>query len=318
MAEVFVFLVSLSAVIVGADWLGNAATYFAKKLSLPKILIGATFVSIATTGPEIVIAFFSGIGREPAIGLGTALGSPLVNIGLILGLLLFFSKARVDEPHYTRTIQIFLLVLATVFFLSITGTITPISGFALFLVGIFYLLLEFFISKNEQGIIEGVESRFWRLKSFFSRKNNLQVFYFIAGAILLLGGAHFLVGSAATIAAIFGIPEIVIGFVAIAFGTSLPELFFAVNAILRRRTELSVGNLFGASILDLTLALGLIGILGGFTVRPYILYLTIGTAALLSILALSPVFGKFRPKVIGIISIAIYFGFLIWFGKVCI
>ena len=101
MGELIVFIVSLFAVIIGVDWLGNSATYFAKKLSVSKILIGATIVSVATTGPEIAIAIFSGISGQPSIGAGVALGSPLINIGLILSLLFIFSKAF-RHLHFQR------------------------------------------------------------------------------------------------------------------------------------------------------------------------------------------------------------------------
>ena len=315
MPEIVVFVISLTAVIFGADWLGNAAVHISQRLYLPRIIVGATFVSVATTLPEISIGAFSAVQNQASIGIGTVFGSPITNIGLVLGILFLFSKTKMQEAYFVRTVQIFLAVLVLVFLVSVSGTISPFSGIILILFGIAYLVIEVVISRHEEDVIERIEHRFERLRDYFLNKNNFdQLFYLLAGTTLLLIGAHFLISSVTAITATFGIPQVVIGAILIAFGTSLPEIITAVNSIIKRRENLSVGNLFGASILDLTFALGLISILGTAKIDTSALYLVISTAAVLAIFSLVPVFGKISPKIAGLILIAIYLGFLVWFS----
>lgn len=317
MPEIVVFLVSLTAIVFGADWLGNAAVHLSHRLYLPKVLVGATFISVATTLPEIVIAGFSGASGQPALGIGTVFGSPIANIGLILGILLLFSKVRLQDPHYVRTIQIFLAVLVIVFLVSITGNLTPLVGIVLIIFGILYLIIEFIVSKHEMGTVEKVESRFERFKDYFTDGNNYhQIFYLLTGSLLLFFGARFLIDSAAAITAIFGIPQIVIGLVIIAFGTSLPEGVTAINSIVRKRKELSAGNLFGASILNLTIALGVLSLFGNAEIDRPALFLTIGIVSILSIFSLVPVLGKVSPRILGVASIVIYVIFIVWFANI--
>ncbi|OGY26975.1 MAG: hypothetical protein A2Z11_04750 [Candidatus Woykebacteria bacterium RBG_16_43_9] len=314
MPEAVVFVISITAVIFGADWLGNSATYIARRLSLPKVLIGATIVSLATTLPEIVVAGVSGIENSPEIGLGTVFGSPLVNIGLIFGILLLLSHPPINKTYYSRTIKLFIATLILVTLLSVGGSISPIFGFLLIVFGFIYLTTQFVVGKQEQNLLEQIENRFENLKDFFTERENYnQTFYLIIGSLLLLVGAHFLVGSASSLAQILGVPSVVVGFIIVAFGTSTPEIFVTLNSIIKGRPGLGAGNLFGASVLDLTLALGLASVFNGARLNPTDLYLTLTTLAVISLASLFYVSGKVSPKVLGVLLIAIYFATLILF-----
>src|SRR3990167_9936980 len=151
MPEAIVFVISITAVIFGADWLGNSATHIAKRFSLPRILIGATIVSLATTLPEIVIATVSGAESSPEIGLGTVFGSPLVNIGLLFGILLLLSQPSIHKTYYSRTIKLFIATLVLIALLFLGGSISPIFGFILILSVFAYLIIQFVVGKQERS-----------------------------------------------------------------------------------------------------------------------------------------------------------------------
>ena len=317
MPEAIIFIISLAALIFGADWLGNTATHIAKSLSLPIILIGATIVSLATTLPEVAVAGFSGTSGVPELGIGTVLGSPLVNIGLIYGVLLLFSRARVEKAYFSRTVQFLFTVLALLLLIFLGGTITKIAGGILILAGFFYLAAEFIVSKSEQSLIEKIETRFERLRLFFADgKHYQQIFYLFVGSALLLLGAHFLVDSAVVLAEILRVPQVLIGVFLVAAGTSLPELFTAIVSITRGRDQIAVGNLFGASVLDLTFGLGAASVFAGARIEAASSYLMVGAIFTFSILSLVSVFGKISPKVLGGILIAVYLIFVVWFGRI--
>ena len=316
MPELIVFAISITAVIIGADWLGNSATHIAKRLSLPRILIGATIVSLATTLPEIVIAGISGAEGSPEVGLGTVFGSPIVNLGLIFGILLLFSKHSVDKAYFLRTIKLFFLILLLVLILSIGGRVSPVSGFVLMFFGIVYLVIQAIIGRQEESLLERIENRFENLKEFFTQRENYhQVLYLVVGSLLLVLGAHFLVGSAVSLAQILSVHQIVIGFVIIAFGTSIPELFITFNSIVRNRVGIGVGNLFGASVLDLTFALGLVSVFNGSSLAPTNLYLAIASLVVISLISVLYVLEKASPRILGALLIIIYLGSLILFSN---
>jgi cation:H+ antiporter len=316
MPEFIIFIISIAAVIIGADWLGNAATHIATRLALPRVIIGATIISLATTLPEIVIATISGAEGSPEVGLGTVFGSPFANIGLIFGILLIFSKPEINKAYYSRTVQFFLVAIALVFVALLGGSVSPAFSVALVFFGVSYLIIQSIIGKQEESILEKIEHRFERFKNFFSEEGSFQqIFYLVVGVVLLMLGAHFLIGSAVTLAGILNIPQIIIGVVVIALGTSFPEAFTTINSILKNRVGLSAGNLFGASVLDLTLALGLGSIFNGAKIEPAALYLTVGGLVLLALISLVYVFEKVSPKILGVSLIAVYLIFLVWFSN---
>ena len=165
--------------------------------------------------------------------------------------------------------------------------------------------------------MERLETRFERLKHFFTDgKHYQQIFFLVVGTLLLLLGAHFLVDSAVVLAGIFGVPQIVIGTLVVALGTSLPEAFTAIVSIVKKRTQVAVGNLFGASILDLTLGLGVGSVFGGVKIDPAGSYLTVGAIGVLSLLTLFSIFGKISPRLLGGALVAIYLLFIVWFASV--
>ena len=86
---------------------------------------------------------------------------------------------------------------------------------------------------------------------------------FAVGAVGIVWGADLLVDNGSALAAMIGIPERVIGVTIIAVGTSLPELITTITAIIKKQSSLSVGNILGANIIDLTLILPLSSFVSG-------------------------------------------------------
>ena len=61
---------------------------------------------------------------------------------------------------------------------------------------------------------------------------------------------------------IFGISQIIIGLIVVAVGTSLPELAVTIGAIMKKRTDVVVGNVIGSNVLNIVLVVPIIGFFG--------------------------------------------------------
>ncbi|MFC0338204.1 cation:H+ antiporter [Kushneria avicenniae] len=81
--------------------------------------------------------------------------------------------------------------------------------------------------------------------------------YLVAGLVLLMGGAEVLVRGASKLAALFGIPSLVIGLTVVAFGTSAPETAVSVQSAFSGSGDLALGNVVGSNIANVLLILGL-------------------------------------------------------------
>lgn len=86
---------------------------------------------------------------------------------------------------------------------------------------------------------------------------------FVTGAAGIVVGSRLLVDNGSSLALYAGVSERIIGVTVIAIGTSLPELVTTLTAITKRQSALSLGNILGANILDLSLILPLSSLISG-------------------------------------------------------
>ena len=83
----------------------------------------------------------------------------------------------------------------------------------------------------------------------------INIVKFLIGAAAVVVGADLLVDDGTVIARHLGVSEAIIGVTIIAIGTSLPEIVTTLTAVAKKQSELSIGNIIGANIIDLTLIL---------------------------------------------------------------
>ncbi|MCA1921436.1 MAG: calcium/sodium antiporter, partial [Buttiauxella noackiae] len=79
-------IIGLLLVVYGADRLVFAASILCRSFGVPPLLIGLTVVSIGTSLPELLVASSAALNGQLNLAVGTALGSNITNILLILGL----------------------------------------------------------------------------------------------------------------------------------------------------------------------------------------------------------------------------------------
>jgi len=141
------------------------------------------------------------------------------------------------------------------------------------------------------------------------------IFILLSSIFIIVKAADFIIKAISNISKEFGITEYFLGFVIVAFGTSIPELATAIFGSIAKKSNLILGNLIGASILDITLVLGVIAIIGKhikiegkmFRTFDQTLFMTLGMVLLPFILGLN---GKFS-RLDGIILL-IAFGFYLF------
>jgi cation:H+ antiporter len=119
--------------------------------------------------------------------------------------------------------------------------------------------------------------------------NALTLFLGVAGGVLLYYGADFLVSGGVGIARKLRIPNLIIGLTMVAFGTSAPELTVSINAALRGKGDISVGNVIGSNICNIALILGLCAVVKALPVNRQVVkgdlpVMTLATLALAGLL----------------------------------
>lgn len=250
----------------GADVLVDEAVELSIRWGVPKMIIGATIVSLGTTLPETSVSVLAAIQGNADLALGNAIGSIIVDTGLIIGLAALIGTLPVDQMVVERQgkIQIaagILITLVSLPFLSPGpgGRITQWMGivFLILLAAYIYTSIKWsrissVLEAEEEGVARGVESETLKDKGLIL----VQIFKIFGAIAVVILSSKVLISSVEITAVRVGIPQSVIAATLVAFGTSLPELITAINAVRKGHGELAVGNIVGADILNVLFVVG--------------------------------------------------------------
>lgn len=243
---VFWLIVGFILIIKGGDWFVDAAVYVAKITGIPSFIIGATIVSLATTLPEVLVSVLASSAGNVDLAIGNAFGSVIVNLGLILGISLSVSPSKnvsrgvFQKGFFMIGLTLISLVLMRDLILSNQESII----LWVMLVGFLWLnLLE--VKDQEDNPIEKVQPT----------NTKKQIILFLLGAIMVVVGAELLVSSASELAEILSVPQAVVGLTIVALGTSLPEFVTTIMALIKKESGLSIGNIIGANVLNMSFAI---------------------------------------------------------------
>lgn len=300
------FAVGLVLIIKGGDFFVDAAGWMAKVSGIPQFIVGATIVSFATTLPELIVSCIGAARGTNALAIGNAVGSVTANTGLIMAISVVCIPMAVKRSQYLAK-SLLLLAATAILYIASFG-----EGFSLW--GSILLLIIFVVSMVE-SVMSGKKEAVATEKPPVTKKDiPVNIAKFILGAAGIVFGAEFLVDSATEIAVISGISQAVISATIVAIGTSLPELVTTITAVVKKQTSLSVGNIIGANLIDITVILPICSFIsaGGLVSCAQNLYLDIPVCLGLLFIALLPMLirGKFF-KAQGVVLLVLYIAYIV-------
>ncbi|MBT8353990.1 MAG: calcium/sodium antiporter [Desulfofustis sp.] len=253
---------SIAVLAKGADWLIEGAVDLAVRTGMPKIVIGATIISLGTTLPEMFVSVMAAFMGNPGLALGNGVGSIIADTGLIFGLSCVLAAMPVNRYILNRTgwIQVGAAVLLVAISVIALATRAPDSspmlerwvGFFFLALLAAYLYITYYWSKQKHG----EEKNSAENEALEARGLTLSWILLLGGLVLVIVGARLLVPGASEIAERIGVPDDVIAASMVAFGTSLPELITAITAIRKGHPEITVGNVVGADVLNCLFVIG--------------------------------------------------------------
>lgn len=256
------FVIGLVVIVKGSDVFLDSSIWIAEASGIPQVIIGATIVSLGTTLPEVVSSCTAALRGVPDMAVGNAVGSVVCNTGLVLGTVVFFVTTTVKREVFLikGTFMLAGLLFALCMGLPDASGAGPVfsrnEGVMMLVFLLVYLIVNYYESMHAGGpppdVVESVH-----VDKATRAAWTKQICLFIAGAAFVAAGAFLLVEFGQRLAANIGISEAVISLAFVAFGTSLPELFTGITAIRKKAEHVSVGNIFGANVLNMALVIGL-------------------------------------------------------------
>ena len=255
--DIVVLITSLALLVYSADKFVDGAAAIARNLGVSTLLIGLTVVGFGTSIPEVLVSGLASWRGNPGLAVGNALGSNIANIGLILGVSALIMPLPIRSKLCRRELPILLATSLVCFGLAFDGLtmsdgLVLLSALVLFIVWLIREALE-----KQTTDAYGAEQAMAMLKISMSAA----FFLTVVGLLGLLLSSRLLVWASVNIAENLGISDLVVGLTVVAVGTSLPELAASAASVLKRESDLVVGNVIGSNMYNLLAVYSLPGII---------------------------------------------------------
>ena len=301
-------VLGLILLILGGNWLLKSAVGFSLRLQIPKIVIGMTVVSFATSAPELIISIKSALDGHADIAFGNVIGSNIANLGMVLAITILISTISVEKSFYKTDWPVMMISSLLLYgFIAFDGVLQSYEGIillSLLLIFLVYLLRFQKTAVVDEMLEDDVELPLYKV-----------VIYLVIGGVALWGGSELLIDGAVGMAENFNISERIIGITIVSVGTSIPELSASIIAVLKKEKAISLGNLIGSNIFNILAVLGITSIITPITISDQGLltndiFWMLGVSLLVFPLVFAPVRMKLSRKE-GLILLSLYVVFMI-------
>ncbi len=208
---------------------------------IPAGVIGATVAAFATSSPELSVSINASLAGAPQIALGDALGSNVVNIGLVLGLALLFGPIQDRGKLARREFPFALLAPAATFVLLLDGSLSRTDG---------AIMMASFIGWVIVSARQALRERHAAEQLFAEEHSGKAGLISIVGLLLLiLAGTQIVIG-AKFVGELLGWTPFVVGATLVAIGTSIPELATTIISRTRGHDEVGLGTVLGSNLFN--------------------------------------------------------------------
>ncbi|MDF1567248.1 MAG: calcium/sodium antiporter [Spirochaetaceae bacterium] len=248
----------------GADWMIDGAVDLALRTKLPKIVIGATILSLGTTAPEAFVSVMAAFMGNPGLALGNGVGSIIADTGLIFGMTALVAAPPMNKWILNRTgwwqIGSAVLLVALAGGALLLNPEDPVisrpMGLLLIALLMTYMVMTYRWARSgkDSSVLVGTEMEVSEHKHELSMTMTLVTL--LGGLALVITASRLLIPAASETAGRLGVPDDVIAATMVALGTSLPELTTAIAAIRKGHPEITVGNIVGADVLNSLFVIG--------------------------------------------------------------
>ena len=250
--QFILLIVGFVLLIKGADVFVEGASKVAAMMHIPQIVIGLTIVAFGTSAPEAAVSITSAFKGTSGIGIGNIIGSNIANVLLILGVAGVIGTLSVKKNTYFIETPFVIVITAILLFLGAKDNMLSFSdGVVLWILFLAFLVYLYYLAKNgDESAIDDVpeiedNDRMWKL-----------VLMIVLGIVAVVAGSQVSVDAASAIATDLGVSDRIIGLTIVSVGTSLPELVTSVNASIKGRNDIAIGNIIGSNIFNILFVLG--------------------------------------------------------------
>jgi cation:H+ antiporter len=248
-------------------WAGDKTVRYALEvadlLGIQSFVMGFVIVSVSTGLPEIATTVFAVLSDAEALSAGNILGSSFVNLSLVLGAAgVAAGTIALEEEHEAALVKTLALITVLSSLFLVAAELTVAHGVALLAA---YAAAIWFLKRSglmERVVVEEREEAEEELEKADVWRGLWGTGVKLAGSIaLLLVGGRFVVDGSIGLAELYSLPLESVGATLVAVGTGLPELSIELHAVRRGEYALALGDIFGSTLVNMSLILGLLSVI---------------------------------------------------------
>lgn len=303
------FLISVFALVKSGAKAVQKLVAIARYLRISEYVLAFILMALATSLPEFFVGINSALAKAPILSLGNIIGSNIVNLSLVLGVVVIFAKGiKIESKIAKRDAWIVFFISILPLLLLIDKNLSQADGGILLIVFIWYLR---HILKAKEAFRKRMDHMVRTIERFRQFVKDLLIF--VVAIVILLISSWGVVKTATLISEGLELPLVLIGLVLVAIGTSLPELVFGIKAVITKHEGMNLGNLIGSTVMNSTLILGITALIYPIRIENFNMILTAGLFMIFIVLIVN-FFIATREKISwkeGVVLIGLYAAFLI-------
>lgn len=239
----FIFVLGLAGLIIGSDLLVRKSEFVANYFKIHPVVVGILLLGMGTSAPEWAVSALSSFRGLPDLAIGNVMGSNIFNILVVLGLILFKPLA-VSSRKLIKKDLLFLIVTSFCLIpILMDQYLSRWDGLLLVILFLTYIVICLYYSPSTSKLT--------------AKTNHLSGTYLLTSIILiilgfasLIGGSYVTVYAAEHIGRLLGVSERIMGILFVSVGTSLPEFFTCLTALLKGHKNMAIGNILGSNVFN--------------------------------------------------------------------
>ncbi len=249
--DLLLLIAGLAGLWFGTEITIRGAVSISSRLGISEFVVGVAVLSVGSDLPELAIAIDGAIKNLVGEGasdvvVGTALGSYLGQLGLVLGCAALILNLTLPTGIAVRHGGALLGSLVLLGIVGADGIVTRLEGVGLTFAYVIYLVALFADPSSHSA--DDISPH--------DDKLTKTLLFLFGGLAIVIVSAELTVSGAIGFAEDLGVSEAFVSFVIIGLGTSLPELSISVGAAIAKRASLSIGNLIGSNVFDTLVPIG--------------------------------------------------------------
>lgn len=305
--SILIFIASILVLVKGADVFLGSSEKIGLAAGLSPFVVGVVIVGAGTSFPELISSLVAVLKGVPEIVVANAVGSNIANILLIIGVSAVFAKSIKSKTNLTN-LELPIMAVTSVIFLATVwdGNIKRVESFILILTFLVFITYSIFNKPSDRPKEPVKENS----RPKISLKDIILLGLGLAGLVF---GSKYLIESVIDISTVLNLAPAAVSVVAVALGTSLPELLVSIKAAMKGQTEVALGNVFGSNAFNILMVVGIPGLFSSLPVDVVTMTIAIPAFIAVTLIFIISCFSNTIHKWEGFMYLILY---LVFIGKV--